>query len=88
MYCGVEIPGYLRYVEGWDRVSNELPRQFDASIFIDASTYTLLDKLRISGQMGWVKSKPSVVLDHHATVENRIDFSNASICDDRVFFYG
>src|SRR5690348_9741612 len=35
LYCGVDIPGYLHYMSGWDRVSSELPRQFDMSIVVD-----------------------------------------------------
>src|SRR6266436_2709510 len=54
LYCGVDIPGYLHYLEGWDRVSSDLPRQFDASIFVDVSTLTLMEKLRSSGKLGWV----------------------------------
>ncbi|HET8709203.1 MAG TPA: DHH family phosphoesterase, partial [Candidatus Saccharimonadales bacterium] len=84
LYCGVDIPGYLRYLSGWDRVQKDLPSQFDLSIIVDASTMTLLAKLEESGQLGWVKSKPCVVLDHHAIVENKIEFAAATICDERV----
>jgi phosphoesterase RecJ-like protein len=84
MYCGVDMPSYLRYLRGWDRVMKDLPTQFDASIIVDASTLTLLEKLNASGQLAWLKSKPSIVLDHHAIVENKIDFAHATICDDRV----
>src|ERR1700724_3191609 len=38
LYCGMDIPGYLHYLEGWDRVSKDPPKQFDASIIVDAST--------------------------------------------------
>ena len=81
LYCGVDIPGYLQYLAGWDRVQRDLPNQFDASIIVDASTMTLLEKLQESGHMGWVASKPCIVLDHHATVENPIAFATANIID-------
>ncbi len=81
LYCGVDIPGYLQYVTGWDRVQRELPNQFDASIIVDASTMTLLEKLQESGHMGWIASKPCIVLDHHAVVENPIEFAAVSIVD-------
>jgi bifunctional oligoribonuclease and PAP phosphatase NrnA len=84
LYCGVDMPGYLRYLEGWDRVSKDLPSQFDASIIVDASTLTLLERLSESGQLAWVKSKPSMVLDHHAIVDNKIDFAHVTICDNTV----
>jgi nanoRNase/pAp phosphatase (c-di-AMP/oligoRNAs hydrolase) len=25
LYCGIDIPTYLRYLTGWDRVDNQLP---------------------------------------------------------------
>ncbi len=84
LYCGVDAPGYLRYLSGWDRVLNDMPSTFDLSVIVDASTYTLFDKLTATGQLGWLKSKPSIVLDHHATVENLLDFANVMICDTNV----
>src|SRR5665647_582997 len=54
LYCGVDMPGYLRYLAGWDRVEKDLPKQFDASIIVDASTMTLLEKLDQTGQIHWL----------------------------------
>jgi phosphoesterase RecJ-like protein len=67
LYCGVDLPSYLHYLPGSDRVSSELPNQFDASIIVDTSSDSLLEQLELNGQKGWVASKPSVILDHHAT---------------------
>jgi len=84
LYCGVDMPAYLRYMSGWDRVLNELPSNFDLSIIVDASTYTLFDQLEKSGHWGWIKNKPSILLDHHATVGKPLDFTTAAIIDDNV----
>ncbi|MEO6761259.1 MAG: DHH family phosphoesterase [Candidatus Saccharimonadales bacterium] len=84
LYCGVDVPTYLRYLSGWDRVQKDLPKQFDLSIIVDASTYTLLDRLDKTGQIGWLKARPCIVLDHHATVQNPLDFAAATICDDKL----
>jgi bifunctional oligoribonuclease and PAP phosphatase NrnA len=84
LFCAVDIPTYLRYLEGWDRVSKELPKQFDASIIVDASTLTLLEKLAQSGELSWLATKPCVVLDHHAAVENVIPFASVIINDPTV----
>ncbi|HWB39142.1 MAG TPA: DHH family phosphoesterase [Candidatus Saccharimonadales bacterium] len=81
MYCAVDIPDYLHYLNGWDRVQKDLPSQFDASIIVDASTLTLFEKLANSGQQGWLASKPCIVLDHHEVVENPISFATVSIVD-------
>jgi phosphoesterase RecJ-like protein len=74
----------LRYLAGWDRVLPELPSSFDLSIIVDASTYTLFDQLDKAGKWGVLKSKPAIVLDHHATVEKPLDFAAASIVDAAV----
>jgi len=84
LYCGVDVPTYLRYLSGWDRVLNELPSNFDLSIIVDASTYTLFGQIEKNGTWGVVKSKPAIVLDHHGSVDHAIDFASASIVDDHA----
>lgn len=67
LYCGVDIPHYLKYLAGWDRVVSELPSDFDASIIVDTSADSLFENLEKSGQKAWVASKPVLIIDHHAT---------------------
>lgn len=79
LYCGVDMPGYLHYLNGWDRVERQLPNKFDASIIVDASTLSLLEKLQSSGELGWLAVKPCAVLDHHEKVENIVPFAQVII---------
>lgn len=81
LYCGVDIPTYLRYMSGWDRVLNELPSNFDLSIIVDASTYTLFGQLEKAGKLGSLRTKPCVVLDHHKTVDKPLDFATISFIE-------
>jgi phosphoesterase RecJ-like protein len=81
LYCGIDIPTYLRYLTGWDRVDNQLPPKFDLSIIVDASTLSLFEKLIQSGAQGWISSKPCIVLDHHGKVSNLIPFATVTIND-------
>lgn len=81
MYCAVDMPGYLKHLSGWDRVSPELPPKFDASIIVDTSSITLLEKLTTTGQHSWLASKPCIVLDHHAETNNVISFAEVLIND-------
>lgn len=74
LYCGVDVPTYLRYLPGWDRVSQDLPSKFDISIIVDTSSISLFENLEKSGQKGMVASRPSIVLDHHQ-VESTIPFA-------------
>lgn len=78
MVCGIDMPVHLRYLDGWDRVQKELPNKFDASVIVDASTLGLFETLDKNGHLGWIKSKPVLVLDHHMTSDG-IDFASVSI---------
>jgi len=66
LYCGVDIPTYLRHLSGWDRVNSEIPHTFDLSIIVDTSADSLFETLAKTGQRQWVAAKPCIVLDHHA----------------------
>lgn len=81
LYCSMDMPNYLRYLQGWDRIQNELPRSFDAAILVDASTTTLLTKLEDATFKSALVNKPFVILDHHAIVQNEFSFANLSIVD-------
>jgi phosphoesterase RecJ-like protein len=81
LYCSIDMPTYLRYLSGWDRVSNILPSNFDASIIVDASTISLFDKLFSQGGQGKITTKPVIVLDHHGSVADPIDFATVTIND-------
>jgi bifunctional oligoribonuclease and PAP phosphatase NrnA len=74
MYCGMGIPTYLRYLPGWDRVEKDIPSSFDASIIVDCSSRSLLESADKSGQLAWVASKPTIIIDHH-DAPNTIDFA-------------
>lgn len=84
LYCGMDIPGYLQYMTGWDRVAKDVPKQFDMSILVDASTYTLFEKLQTGGEMGWIAAKPAIVLDHHSSVDKPLDFAAVTLLDEDV----
>lgn len=70
LYCPVVMPSYLRFIPGWDRVTDELPYDFDMSIIVDTSSASLLERALTPEQKPLLGSKPLVVLDHH---EHEID---------------
>jgi phosphoesterase RecJ-like protein len=61
----------------------ELPSSFDASIIVDTSSVTLLEKLSSSGQHTWLATKPCIVLDHHAEANNVISFARVLVNDPK-----
>lgn len=81
LYCGIDMPEYLRYLSGWDRVEKDIPSQFDSVFIVDTSSISLLEKLAGSGSQGWVAAKPVVVLDHHADVTDPIPYAAVSLND-------
>lgn len=76
MYCGVNVPDYLKFMPGWDRVSQYLPLKIDATIIVDTSASILLKKLDSEVGKPWVTSKPVIVIDHHAEVKCDIPYAS------------
>ncbi len=81
LYCGMDMPTYLRYVIGWDRVSQDFPSAFDLSIIVDASKMALLEKLSAAGYERMLANKACIVLDHHEIVKDTIGFATITIND-------
>lgn len=83
LYCGVDIPSYLTYITGADRITNELPKQFDLGIIVDTASDALLEQLDKTGQKAWLAAKPTIVVDHHVT-EPTISFAELLISKPAV----
>ncbi len=79
LYCGVDMPSYLTYLEGWDRVVKDMPIKFDLSIIVDTSASSLFEQLEKSGQGVLLRGKPSIVIDHH-DVDNTLQHATI-ICN-------
>ncbi len=84
LYCGVDIPDYLKHLEGWDRVHKEMPTNFDLSIVVDTSANVLLAKLAESQYRSWVASRPAIIIDHHSGVACDIPFATVVINDEEA----
>lgn len=74
LYCGVDIPTYLHYIPGWDRVEKELPNQFDLSIIVDCSSISLLETLNKPNHYSKLSAHPCILIDHHE-IDNTIEFA-------------
>ena len=79
LYCGVDVPAHLKYLPGWDRVSNELPNNYDLGIIVDTSARSLFEQADKSGAFNTVTGRPTIVLDHHTDVQNTLDFAKVTI---------
>lgn len=71
MYCPVEIPKYMHYIAGWDRVTNQFDTSADLSIIVDTTADILLTKvLETPGVRHFFESHDNLVIDHHMTDSN------------------
>lgn len=84
LYCPVDIPKYLRYVNGWDRVTTDFNIRADIAIIVDTSADVLLSKaLEVRGVRAFFETHPVVVLDHHIT-ESTLSFPHELVSQDVV----
>ncbi len=67
IYSYVNIPSYLGYIQGHDRITGEFPNKFDATIIVDTVTASLLEHTLTGQRLSAISSKPVLVLDHHPT---------------------
>ncbi|MBR5418653.1 DHH family phosphoesterase [Candidatus Saccharibacteria bacterium] len=81
LYCPVDIPKYMRYFAGWDRVTNDFPYKADAFIVVDTASAVLLSKLLDDAAIrNCLYTEPVFVIDHHET-EADLDFPYESIIE-------
>lgn len=84
MYCPVEIPKYLRYFTGWDRVTGEFDTSADAAIIVDTSADVLLGKvLDTPGVRHFLDTHPTIVIDHHLT-KSTLSFEHIPVFEDAI----
>lgn len=84
LYCPVEIPKYMRFIQGWDRVTSEFNTKADLAIIVDTAADVLITKvLTTPGVRHFLESHPVLVIDHHTTKSN-LSFDHTLLSDDAV----
>lgn len=84
LYCPVEIPKYMRYIQGWDRVVSDFDTSADLAIIVDTAADVLITKvLETRGVRHFLESHPVLVIDHHSTASN-LSFDHTMLADDAV----
>lgn len=76
IYSYVNIPSYLGYIQGYDRISDEFPKEFDLTIIVDTVSGSLLEHTLSGTRLSAIQSKPVLVLDCHP-VENDLPLEHA-----------
>lgn len=84
LYCPVEIPKYLRYFPGWDRVTAEFDTKADLAIIVDTSADVLLTKvLETPGVRHYLETQPPLVIDHHTT-KSTLSFGHTPLFEEAI----
>lgn len=84
LYCPVEIPKYMRYITGWDRVVADFDTTADLAIIVDTSADVLLTKvLETPGVRSFLESHPVLVIDHHTT-GSTLSFEHTMLSSEAV----
>ncbi len=85
LFCAIDMPKYLRYIDGWARVYKDWTGQYDLAIIVDTAAEALLVKaLDTPGVRHFFETHPVLVLDHHGDGDendNDLTFAHEMIID-------
>ncbi len=74
LHCPIELPKYLHYITGWDRVTAEIDMAADLYIIVDTTADILLSKtMEIPGARHALETRPVLAIDHHVS-ESTLSF--------------
>jgi phosphoesterase RecJ-like protein len=84
IYCATDVPKYMHYIKGWDRVESTFATNADMAIIVDTSADILVSKaLETPGVRSFLESHPVLVIDHHTTGSN-LSFPHEMLGDTAV----
>lgn len=79
LFCPVDIPKYLRYFSGWDRISDNLWPS-DLFVIVDTASQILLSKIWENPlYRNLLEKTPILVIDHHTDATPDLEFSHEII---------
>ncbi len=83
LYCPIEMPKYLRYINGWDRVEKDWPRSQDLAIIVDTTSALLMQQsFETPGVVSFLESHPVIIFDHHQEGGSDLPFTPHMVLDD------
>lgn len=85
LYCPVEIPKYMRYITGWDRVVTDFDTSADLAIIVDTTADILMSKiLEAPGVRHYLDTHDVLVIDHHIETQPTLSFSHTLLLEEAV----
>lgn len=83
LYCPVEIPKYMRYIQGWDRVVGDFDTSADLAIIVDTTADILMSKvLETAGVRHYLETHDVLVIDHHTETAPNLSFHYELLIDE------
>lgn len=84
LYCPIDIPKYMHYITGWDRVVADFDTTADLAIIVDTASEVLISRtLNTPGVRSYLESHPVLVIDHHTTASD-LTFSHEMLSTEVV----
>ncbi len=81
LYCAIDIPKYMHYINGWDRVEKDWPTDREVAIIVDTTAEALIQQaLAVPGIRHFLETHPVIVIDHHET-EGDLPFDTLAVID-------
>lgn len=76
-----EIPSYLRHIPGWDRVTDQLPNDYDLAILVDSAAKSQMERTWAEYK-GTITNRPLICIDHHASENGQLEGENITFLID------
>ncbi len=81
LYCAIDIPKYMHYIKGWDRVEKDWPADREVAIIVDTQAEALIQQaLATPGVRHFLETHPVIILDHHETTGD-LPFETITVVD-------
>jgi len=82
LYCAIDIPKYMHYIQGWDKVEKDWPADRELAVIVDTSAEALIQQaLAQPGIRHFLETHPVVVIDHHQDEVGDLPFNTLAITD-------
>lgn len=84
LYCPIEIPKYMRYIVGWDRIVGDFDTSADLAIIVDTTAEILISKvLEVPGVRHYLETHSVLAIDHHVS-ESNLSFKHTLLAQESV----
>ncbi len=82
LYCAIDIPKYMHYINGWDRVEKDWPNDREAAIIVDTFAEALIQQALAKPEVRhFLEHHPVIVIDHHQDAEGDFPFDTIAVND-------